>query len=193
MAEPLDPVVDAYLDGATISASLLVFMDFLDAPKRWWTEFGTLRAGGYDWQGVGTLVSIEGLEAGVNLAAPGTTFTLSGLDPEVVALVANARERVKGRRVRVYIQFFSVDEQSRILANLADPVPIWSGTMDVMRFSGSADQFQVTLTAEGLGARRKKPPFGRYSYADQLARFPGDESLRRMQGLTKKSIRGFPS
>ena len=187
----LDPVVDAYLDGATISGALLVFMDFVDAPKRWWPDFGTLQAGGHEWQGTGTFISVSGLESGANMSAPGTTFTLSGLDPEVTVLVASASDRVKDRRVQVFIQFFRV-EGDAVLGTLGDPVAIWSGLMDTMRFSGTPETSQVTLTAESLWAGRRRPAYGLYSYKDQQARHPGDRSLRYMQSLTKKTIKGFP-
>lgn len=194
MAWSPDPVVEAALEKKTISAALLVFMDFVDAPKRWWPEFGTLHAGGYEWQGTGDLVAVDGLEVGGNMESTQTTFTLSGLNPELVALGASSIERVKERRVTVYLQFFHVEGEERaIMENLGEPFVAWSGIMDSPRFTGDADKATITIPAENIWVNRNRPPFGLYTYKDQIARFPGDRSLKAIQGLVKKTIRGFPS
>ena len=202
MAWAPEPVVDAALRKEQISSAYLVFMDFVGAPKRWWPEFGTLRAGGHNWDGTGDFVSVDGLESGSDMESTQTVFTLSGLNPELVALAAGSQDRVEGRDVTVYLQFFHVGgaalpdddtgERYEIMANLGDPILIWSGVMDRMRFNGNDETTTITLTAENIWVDRNRPPFGLYTFKDQMARF-NDRSLRFIASLVKKTLRGFPS
>lgn len=185
--------VSAYLDGRSLGASYLVFMDFRDAPRRWWTGFGTLHTAGTDWQGTGEVISIDGLQSSIGMSAPQTTFTLSGVDPDIVAQAKAGSERVKDRRVRVYIQFFHInpsDAGNQVWANLDQPSVIWSGRMDTIRFTADGpSQRSITVTAESLWTNRSRPPYGLYTDRDQNARFAGDRGLEQVASLVNKTIR----
>lgn len=188
--------VAAHLEGRTLEVSFLVHMDFRDSPRRWWQGFGLLEAGGHQWQGTGELIAIDGLDSPIGTVAPQTTFTLSGVDPTIVTMARNASDQVKGRRVRVYLQFFHVsptDAGAQVHSTLDDPVAIWSGTMDQMQYAAEGpSQRSVTVTAESLWASRNRPPFGLYTDADQKARFPGDRGFEQVASLASKQIR-WPS
>lgn len=182
-------IIAAVAARSTVDAALLVHMDFREQPRRWWTGFGPLDAAGEEWIGMGSLIDITGLESAVGMAAPATTFTLSGVDPEIVSLARNASDRVKGRRVRVFMQFFAAGPEPR-WKPLDRPISIWSGVMDQMRYSGDGPTSRtVTLTAESLWTNRNRPPFGRYTNGDQQARHPGDRGLEEVAGLVNKTIR----
>lgn len=177
----------------SLDATLLVFMDFRDTPRRWWMGFGPMAAGGHSWVGMGRLIQIEGLETAVGMTAPATTFTLSGVDPEIVALVRGSSERVKGRRVRVFLQFFAPPETGlQAWTPLDQPISIWSGIMDQLRYSGEGPTSRtVTLTAESLWTNRNRPAYGRLTDGDQRARHPGDRGLEEIAGLATKTIRDW--
>jgi hypothetical protein len=185
--------VAAHLAGRTIAGSLLVFMDFKDAPRRWWPGFGPVVAGGFTWQGTGELIQVEGLDQPQGTGAPQTTFTLSGIDAEIVTLARNASDRVKNRRVTVFVQFFQLDPTDANVeawSTLDSPAALWTGRMDQMqyRISGTGSS-SVTVTAESLWVNRSRPAFGLFSDADQKARFPGDRGLEQVADLVSKSIR----
>lgn len=182
--------VEAYLDNRTIEASLLVFMDFTDNPKRWWTGFGTLMAGGYEWEGAGDIVQIDGLSQGQAGEATETTFTLSGVNPEIVAMVRSGSAAVKDRRVIVYIQFFHIEDSGgQVHSTLDGPVAIWAGRMDLLRYAADGPSSRtVILTAENIWSSRRRPPFGLYTDQDQKARFPGDRGLEQVPDLVTKTI-----
>jgi hypothetical protein len=183
--------VAAAASGRTVNASLLVFMDFAGGPRRWWTGFGDLEAGGFTWEGLGQIVGIDGLDSAIGTAAPQTTFTLSGVDADIVAKVNDASDEVKGRLARVYIQFFEVNpaNDGRVWANLDTPQAIWTGRMDQIRYSAAEGSRTITVTAESRWAGRNRPPFGAYTYADQIARFPGDLGLKQVASLVNKTIK----
>lgn len=184
-------IIQAELQKRTISASFLVFMDFRLQPRRWWMGTGILDAGGHEWIGMGNLIQIEGLGSTLGMAASETTFTLSGVDPDIVALVRASSDRVKDRRVRVFLQFFSGGDSGQpAWTPLDQPISVWSGRMDQMKYAGEGPSSRtVTLTAESLWTNRNRPPFGRYTDGDQKARHPGDRGLEQVASLTNKTIR----
>lgn len=181
--------VEAYTAGRSIAGTVLVFMDFVDAPRRWWPGFGSLVVGGQTWQGTGELISVDGLEQPMGTAAPQTTFTLSGVDSTIVTLARNSSEKVKGRRVVVYVQFFKLDGM-QAWTPLDSPAAVWTGKMDQMKYAAQGPNSRsVTVTAESLWVNRSRPPFGLYSNADQVARFAGDRGLEQVSDLVNKTIR----
>jgi hypothetical protein len=185
--------VTAAMAGHSIGASFLVFMDFREAPRRWWTGFGTLVAGGEEWTGLGKRVSIDGIEGQTGTAAPQVTFTLSGVDPDIVVQARAASDRVKDRRVVVYLQFFHTaptDAGDQVHGNLDSPYAIWSGKMDQVRFTAEGPSLRtITVTAETLWASRNRPRYGLYTDRDQQGRFPGDRGLEQVPSLVSKTIR----
>lgn len=181
----LPPAILAELAKSTVCVSRLVFMDFVDAPRRWWVGFGALETGGHTWQGTGAMIAIDGIGAGIGTSADSVTFTLSGVDPEIVALAAQARARVKDRRVVVYEQFFDNDTWQPI----DEPQVEYVGKMDRMRFLGEGPgSASVVVTAESLWTGRNRSPFSLLTDRDQNARFPGDRGLERVAELVNKSI-----
>lgn len=178
--------IDPLLDERTLAASFLVFMDFVDTPRRFWLGFGDLVTGGHTWQGMGGLITIDGLEEDRGTAANAMTFTLSGVDPVHVTLAQQASTRVKGRRVYVYLQFFDVDTQQPV----GDPEVVKVATMDQMRYAAEGlGSRTITVTAEGLMAGRNQSPAALYTDRDQNLRFPGDRGLEQVPDLVSKTIR----
>lgn len=163
----------AALRGDTITAEILAFFDFASAPQRIHAGFGTLRAGGYDWEGIGGLGSVSDIESAVGGVAPVVTFTLKGVGPEVANDVVNARTEVKGRDCAVYLQLYD-----DLLTPLGAPYTLYRGVMDrLVHSAASADTWTVQLTAETKFSRRGLPPFGNLTNADQQRRYPGDNGL----------------
>lgn len=178
--------IAAKLADREIAASYLVFAEFRETPRRWWHGFGTVRLAGHDWIGTGELIGIEGLEQPVGTAAPKTTFTLSGIDATIVQMVRQASDRVKDRRITVYVQFWDVAD----FMPLDQPYAVWSGKMDQISYAArGSDQRTITLTAESVWVNRKRPPYGFLTDRDQNARFPGDRGLEQVVNLVSKTVR----
>ncbi|GEP12252.1 hypothetical protein [Methylobacterium gnaphalii] len=175
----------AAAQGATVIAALLVSFDFTDAPAFYWTGDGPLKtADGQIWDGTSGLGQVDGLSAPVGTSAPQATFTLSGVSARVAALARQQSALVKGREVRVSVQFCAED-----LALLDAPVEVYSGSLDVMTYQAlGSGIFSVQTTAESPWTGRNKPPFGFLTDADQQARYPGDRGLELVAGLVAKTI-----
>ena len=181
--------IAAKLSGREVGMALLTHADFREVERRWWAGFGTLRAGGQDWIGVGDMIAIDGLAQPVGTNAPKTTFTLSGVDATIVQMARQASDRVKDRRIRCFIQFFEIVGPEE-WKPLDAPYAIWSGLMDQMSYTASGhSQRTVSLTAESLWVNRKRPPYGFFTDRDQNARFPGDRGLEQVVNLVQKTIR----
>mgnify|MGYP006051513983 CR=1 FL=1 len=174
--EDLLAIPDDVLRSGQIGQAALVWMDFAGGAKRWWTGFGDLDAGGHRWQGVGDLISISPISTAYDLSAEPMTFTLA-CTPELLALAINAKARVRDRPVTVSLQLFDMDTKQV----LGSPFVMFSGTMQRMPWKASGPtERTLTLEAEGLFFRRNAPPRGRWTDADQKARYPGDRGFERM-------------
>lgn len=196
--EDLIAIPDDTLRTGRIGQAALVFMDFRDGPKRWWTGFGDLEAGGYTWQGVGDLIDMTPIDTAYDLSAQPMTFTLA-CTPELLALALSYESRVRDRAVTVSTQLFAVEAQAsftpgggQILRGqpLGPAFVMYSGTLQKMPWKASGpSQRTLRLEAEGLFFRRNAPPRGRWTDADQKARYPGDRGFERMPIYVNHEVR----
>lgn len=172
----------AALQGATVTAEMLVFFDFATSPQRVHGGHGPLRAGGFDWQGMGGLATVSDIESAVGGVAPVVTFALAGVGPEIINDVVNARSEVKGRACFVYLQFY--DEG---LAPLGGLYTLYRGVIDrLIHTARDADTWTTQLTAETRFSRRGLPPFGNLTDRDQQRRHPGDRGLFEIPAMINR-------
>ncbi|MDP0929004.1 hypothetical protein Q0601_17605 [Paracoccus onubensis] len=179
-------IPDEFLRSGRVGQAALVFMDFLDAPKRWWSGYGDLPAGGFIWQGLGDLISISPIRTSYSISAEQVTFELAAT-PEILALTLAAKSRVRDRAVTVYDQLFAMEDVSIDSSEIqrgqpiGSPFSMFSGTMQRMPWSANGpSERTIRLEAEGLFFRRNAAPRGRWSDADQKSRYPGDRGLERL-------------
>ena len=181
--EDLLAIPDEVLRSGKVGGAALVHMAFRDSPQRWWGGFGDLDAGGYRWKGLGDLISISPIETSYNLSANPVTFTVAAT-PEMLANAIRAKDRVRDRDVTVYLQMIAVEPIDGGIQRgqpLGAPIPMFVGTMQRMPWSASGpEQRTIQIEAEGLFYRLNAPPRGRWTDADQKARWPGDRGMERM-------------
>ncbi len=169
-------IPDETLRNGSIGQAVLVHMDFLDNPKRWWAGFGDLSLGGYTWQGLGDLISISPISTTYQVSAEQVTFEVAATQ-EMLTLARNAKAQVRGRAVMIYMQLYTMEPE----AALGSPVSLYAGTMERMPWSASGPtDRRLRLECEGLFFRRNAPPRGRWTDSDQKARYPGDRGLERL-------------
>ena len=184
--DDLIAIPDELLRNGNIGQAALVFMDFRDSPQRWWTGFGDLNVAGQLWRGLGDLISISEIETSYQVSAQQVSFEVAATQ-EMLTLALDAKNRVRDRAVTVYLQLFAMDDVevagSDILSGqpIGSPIALFNGLMMRMPWSAEGpDQRRITIEAEGLFFRRNSPPRGRWSDADQKARYPGDRGLERL-------------
>ena len=135
-------IPDEKLRNGSIGADYLVFMDFLDAPKRWWTGWGNIESDGETWQGVGNLIGISDLPTAYGPSAERITLSLQGATQEMMTLTQEAASRVYGRELKVYQQFFDVlprDATAQPWAQLGPAFAVFVGKMDRMTYFSSQE------------------------------------------------------
>lgn len=174
--------IAAVLAGRVVRLDFLAMFDFKSGPMYLWQGFGTLQTNdSHNWQGIGQLGQISDLESSIGGNAPQARFTLSGVDPTILAEGLDAQE-IYGRNCNVYMQFFDANFNC-----LDNPYVVWAGLMDMVKITQNVDTCQVELTAETIFARRSKPPLGMLSDREQQKFFPGDNSLAGIPSLMNKT------
>lgn len=126
----------------------------------------TLNWGDFDWLGVGTFGSIDGVDESHDLIAQPVKLTLSGVEAQYVT---DARTtQYQGRAAVVYIGLLN----KQTLAFIDTPEEVWSGFMDVMTPEADHNVGKITLTCEHW--LRLAATAGRWTDEDQQARYSGD-------------------
>lgn len=179
----LPTVVKELAAGHRVQAATLFLFEFASGPQRYWDGQGYLTAAGEDWLGFGELGSVSGLEQSRNMGAPQTTFRLSGVDSNLLAIAVNSSSEVTGRPCSVYLQFLSAAGEP-----LDAPYALWAGTMDTLSFQAGTASQTITLTAETLFVDRVRTPFGLATDTDQRARWPGDRGFEFVASLIFKTV-----
>lgn len=173
--EDLLAIPDETLRNGGIGQAVLVHMDFRDNPKRWWAGFGDLSLGGHVWQGLGDLINISPISATYQVSAEQVKFDLAAT-PEMMALALGSKAQFRGRSVTIYLQLYTMEPEAAI----GSPIALYSGTMQRMAWSASgAGERRLRLECEGNFFRRNAAPRGRWTDADQKARYPGDRGFER--------------
>jgi hypothetical protein len=186
------------LGGGKVLCAALARFDFTSETMRLWRGYGTLTTNdGAQWSGLGEFGEMSGIEQAVNGEAPEATFTLSGLDADVMRLARDEFEsEVRGRMARVYLQFFGVEdaEDPDNQRPLDNPYPVWAGRLLKPTFSlapadgDSPGTRSVSISAESLFSLRSRPKASLYTDADQQRRFPGDKGFEFVASLVNKVL-----
>lgn len=179
----LPETVKELAGGHRVSAAFLFKFDFAGGTQRFWDGAGYLSADGHDWLGFGEMLSVSGLEQSRGMSAPQVTFTLSGVDENLLAVAVNGAVEATGRPVSVYLQFLS----SAGVA-LDDPIAVWVGTMDTPTFKAGVKNQQISLSAETLFVDRVRAPHGFQTSTDQRARWPDDTGFDFVASLVWKTV-----
>lgn len=181
------------LAGAKVECATLIHFDFTSEPIRLWGGNGLLTTNdAVEWQGLGTMGSLGGIEQAVNGEAPEASFTLSGIDATIMRLARDEFEaEVRGRMVRALIQFFGTDDPDDPDNQrcLDAPYPVWAGICLKPSFVlGQDGERSVTIAAESLFSLRNRPRYAMYTDRDQQLRFPGDKGFEFVGTLIKKVL-----
>ncbi|WEK00590.1 MAG: hypothetical protein P0Y59_02545 [Candidatus Sphingomonas phytovorans] len=185
--------IAAALAGAKVECANLVRFDFTSKPVRLWTGNGRLTTkDGQKWQAIGQLGSVSGVEQAVNGEAPEATFTLSGVDNEIMRLARDEfKSEVLGRRAVIYIQFFGEPDEADPdnQRPLDRPFALWGGRLLTPTFTFDQNgERSIALSAESLFSLRSRPQYAMYTDRDQDHRFHGDRGFEFVATLVNKVV-----
>ena len=184
-------IPDEMLRSGRVSEATLVFMDFRDNPRRWWTGIGDLDVAGQSWSGVSDLISISDIETTYAATAQPVTFGLAATE-KMLDDTQEAEGTVHGRTDIIYGQLFYTQTEGDDPAwhPVGSPFAHFVGTMEKVKYSfAGLDKGSITLACEGLFYRRTAPPRGLLTDADQKSRSAGDRGLELVSKYTDYETR----
>lgn len=187
-------ISDEDLRRGDVACTILCQMDFRTNPQRWWLGYGPLTAGGVEYQGTGDVIQIGAMSLTYGTSAGMIRFTVPAASPEMIARCDNQAAEVNNRPCRVFYQLFSAVERGDQHRGrlIGDPISVFAGRMRDMRSTSTAYGRTIELEAYGRMSWQGKPPFGRWTDADQQSRYPGDTGLALLPSLKDRSIVWIP-
>jgi hypothetical protein len=155
------------------NAFLLEFA-FVSARMRVWTGFGKLRTSdAREWDGLGEIISIDGLNLGLGTTASAGRIVASGVSSGVLDRARGEVGEFVLRPLIIYLQPFL----NR--AVYGAPVTLAQRLMTSMEVSRDGEHRTIAINHEGPYTGRRRPAGGRYSDRDQQLRYPGDKFCER--------------
>lgn len=184
-------IPDELLRTGRVSEATLVFMDFRDNPRRWWTGIGDLDVGSERWSGVSDFISISDIETTYAATAQPVSFGLAATE-QMLDDTQDAESTVHGHTVAIYGQLFYTQSDADTPAwhPVGSPFAHFVGTMEKVKYSFSGlDKGSISLECEGLFYRRVSPPRGLLTDPDQKSRSAGDKGLELVSKYTEYETR----
>lgn len=188
-----DAVIEEYAKGNSVNIPALAYFDFRDGAQAYWGGEYALSSGGVTWEGIGksgVLVGIEGLADSSDLASSDMTFTVSGVDADVMAVFKNEdRAAYVNRLVGVYAQFCDANYQP-----LCSPFALRAGLMGTMTVDMVQDPptgawtRTIRLPCSNIFSGRSTAKASFYTDRDQQMRHPGDKFFQFVSTLQDVTI-----
>lgn len=163
------------LAGQRVGVTIGVKMELADETLFLWLGNGALRSNdGQEWEGLGRLGGVSGLEFGALASTQPITMTLSGLDAGLANAAREQNAQMRGRRVSVYALLFDQNIQPIDL-----PYLCMLATIDHASLKRAGDSFVLEVVAEPIFSTKHMPALNLVTDADQQTRYPGDRVFDR--------------
>lgn len=160
----------------------LVQMDFTGGTVRCCNAGYPFDWGGHTWLGLGQLGSISAVQEGSDLQEYGLALTLSGIDPNQIALSQDPADYYQ-RPCTIWLA--PLDDNYLVLA---DPVIVFAGRMDTMVVKlGSTATIQMTVESKLTDWNR--PRIRRYNHEDQTSEYPEDMGLQYVTKMVEAELK----
>lgn len=187
-------ISDEVLRRGDVACTILCQMDFATNPQRWWLGYGPLVAGGVEYEGTGDVIKISSINLTYGMSAGMVRFEIPLASPEMMARCDDQENEVNNRRCQLLYQLFTtVEREGQHYGSLVgEPISMFTGQMRDMRSTNTNDTRNIDIECYGRMSRQGKPPFGRWTGADQRARYSGDTGLDLIASLRDKSITWLP-
>ncbi|QUN06426.1 hypothetical protein KDN34_02885 [Shewanella yunxiaonensis] len=150
-----------------ITAVLLVYLDFASGPIYVHSGVGDLVYEGINYRGIGVLGKIGSVKENGKVAPDKLTLGLSGIPSELLSTMLT--EYYQNRPARISVVILDNDTQLPIAGDV-----IFAGRMDVAKLT-DGDTSTISLNVNSRAIDWKNARNGRYTDADQQAKYPGDK------------------
>ncbi len=172
----LDSTLAAAITAGLIFPVRMAMLTFRSSTKYIWSGPGDLVWDAQTFKGVGSLGSIAVITEGVEVAAEGTTVTLSGIDP--ILLAECLTDIQPGAPAKIW--FGLVTPQCVLIGT---PYLQFSGLVDVPTVTPGVDTISISLALESRMLDLARPSMRRYTSADQRLYYPHDSSMSWVEQL----------
>lgn len=171
-----------------IRPAFLVDLQFRTVAEHVWSGAGTITWNGNTYVGVGSVGKIGSVSegSGDGLNAQGTSVTLSGINP---ALLAESMTDIQlGAPATIWFALFDGN-----LNILGSPYPLYVGTVDQPQLAIGTEEMSITLKLENRLINLKRSGMRRYTSADQNLYFPTDCAFTWVEILNDQALKWAPA
>jgi hypothetical protein len=172
----IDSNLAAALGSGTIRPFFMATLQFKTSIQRVWTGTGELTIDSQTFVGVGSLASVGAVTEGTDVAAYGTSVTLSGIDP--VLLGESMNDIQPGLQALMWLGL--MDGNGIVIGT---PYQVFRGIIDEPNIHVGEDTMTITLNLESRMVDFQRASNRRYTSADQRARFPHDSGFDFVEKL----------
>jgi hypothetical protein len=159
----------------------MMMLTFRSATKYIWSGPGDLVWDAQTFTGVGSLGSIGTITEGTEINADGTTVTLSGIDP--VLLAECLTDIQPGAPASIWLGFVT---PARVL--IGTPYLQFNGCVDVPTVVPGTDTISITLSLESRLLDMGRASCRRYTSADQRLYYPTDSAFGWVEMLNDVAL-----
>jgi hypothetical protein len=180
----LDPAMSAALAQQNVSWAVLCMLTFRSQTVWLWSGEGPLTVAGQVYQGTGSLGAIGEIAEGSDGKAEGTTVTLSGIDP--VLLAESMAEIQIGAPATVWLALLTPQ-----MTVIGAPYPWYLGYVDQPKIGVSGEALGITLALENLLSGHDRANNLKYTSADQRgpAGYPDDTGFDHVEQMNDIALR----
>jgi hypothetical protein len=179
MARALDPALAAAISLGAFQPFFMAQLSFRSSIQWVWTGYGTITWNSQPFIGIGSLAKIGSIQEGTDVHAYGTTVTLSGIDPVLLADCLN--DMLPGAQAQIWFG---------CLANgviVGSPYQVFNGAMDQPSVSMGVDSITITLALETKMLDLSRASNLRYTSASQRVLYPTDTAFGWVESLNDQA------
>jgi hypothetical protein len=171
MPRDLDTATQAQVVAGTVTLAFFLEITFNTGTYYLSTLPNNFTWNSQTWVGTGGFGQVGQIAEGTDIKAYGTSVTLSGIDPTILADCLNDIQL--GAAAVLYVGFFNTGT----LTLVAAPTCIFSGQVAEPSIQAGGDTVAITLNLESPMLRLQRGSFRRYTTADQHIDNPGDTAF----------------
>jgi hypothetical protein len=165
--------------------AFLVDITFHTQTEHVWTGVGNLVWNGNTYKGVGSLGKVGAISESAELSAQGTSISLSGIDPVLLAESLGDIQLM----APADIWFVLFDQYGNILGT---PYLAFGGVVDQPVLDIGTEELRIELKLESRLADLQRASSRRYTSADQMLYYPTDMGLHWVEILNDQALLWAP-
>lgn len=138
----------------------------------------TISWGGYDWSGLGQVLSISQVAEGESAEARPITVGITAAQPEWLAVAVGSVEEYRGRSAKLYM--CPMNESFQLVGT---PVLAWRGAMDAVTIGVDGEQGGVEIRCETAANVLRRRPVLRMNAAQHKRAYPTETGFDYLNSL----------